>query len=368
MDRFQAMQVFVRVVDANSFTRAADHLGLPRTTVTTIIQNLEKLLNVRLLNRTTRRLSLTPDGAAYYERCVRILADVEEAEAAFMDASRRPRGKLRIDTPAAIGRLILIPSLCEFHERYPDIELVIGMGDRPVDLVQEAVDCVIRVGELKDSSMVARRIGIFEGMTCAAPSYIESYGEPQTLEDLADHHAVHYFSSRTGRVIDWDFMVDGEAVEVKVPGVVSVNDSEAYMACGLQGFGLIQPPRFMALPYLQSGALKEILPAWKPKPMPISVVYPHNRHLSPKVRAFTDWAAEIFSRCPLLSGRSDAIDSECTWAGQDIRQRHTFERDTAQARASAAAGRSAATASTAAPAAVLPVHGAEPGLAPQVSA
>jgi LysR family transcriptional regulator for bpeEF and oprC len=341
MDRFQAMQVFVRVVDANSFTRAADHLALPRTTVTTIIQNLEKLLNVRLLNRTTRRLSLTPDGAAYYERCVRILGDVEEAEAAFVDASRRPRGKLRIDTPAAIGRLILIPSLCEFHERYPDIELVIGMGDRPVDLVQEAVDCVIRVGELKDSSMVARRIGMFEGITCAAPDYIESHGEPQTLEDLADHAAVHYFSSRTGRVIDWDFMVDGENVEVKMRGVVSVNDADAYMACGLQGFGLIQPPRYMALPYLQNGTLKEVLPAWKPKPMPISVVYPHNRHLSPKVRAFTDWAAEIFGRCPLLSGRTDAVDSECTWAGQAALHAdaagNTAERATHAARAAQAA-------------------------------
>lgn len=334
MDRFQAMQVFARVVDANSFTRAADHLGLPRTTVTTVIQNLEKMLNVRLLNRTTRRLSLTPDGAAYYERCVRILADVEEAEASFMDASRRPRGKLRIDTPAAIGRLILIPSLCEFHERYPDIELVIGMGDRPVDLVQEAVDCVIRVGELQDSSMVARRIGYFEGMTCGAPSYLKEHGEPATLDDLADHHAVHYFSSRTGRTIDWDFMVDGASVEVKMRGVVSVNDADAYMACGLQGFGLIQPPRYMALPYLQSGELKEILPAWKPKAMPISVVYPHNRHLSPKVRAFTDWAAEIFGRCPLLSGRGDVIDSRCTWAGDDVVRTHLAEkaaRDAARA-------------------------------------
>jgi LysR family transcriptional regulator for bpeEF and oprC len=363
MDRFQAMQVFVRVVDANSFTRAADHLGLPRTTVTTIIQNLEKLLNVRLLNRTTRRLSLTPDGAAYYERCVRILADVEEAEAAFMDASRRPRGKLRIDTPAAIGRLILIPSLCEFHDRYPDIELVIGMGDRPVDLVQEAVDCVIRVGELQDSSMVARRIGMFEGITCGAPNYIEAHGEPQSLEDLADHHAVHYFSSRTGRVIDWDFMVDNESVEVKMRGVVSVNDADAYMACGLQGFGLIQPPRYMALPYLQSGALKEILPAWKPKPMPISVVYPHNRHLSPKVRAFTDWAAELFSRCPLLSGRSDMVDSECTWAGEKAAQKQTADRS-----APARAGAAAAPAAAAAAAREEPARVAHGGLAPQLPA
>jgi len=316
MDRFQAMQVFTRVVDANSFTRAADHLGLPRTTVTTIIQNLEKLLNVRLLNRTTRRLSLTPDGAAYYERCIRILADVDEAEAAFQDASRRPRGKLRIDTPAAIGRLILIPSLCEFHDKYPDIELYIGMGDRPVDLVQEAVDCVIRVGELQDSSLVARRIGMFEGISCASPAYIERHGAPTTLEELAEHKSVNYFSSLTGRSFDWDFMVEGQKVEVKMEGVVSVNDADAYMACGLQGFGLIQPPRYMALPYLQSGELVEILHDWKPKSMPISVVYPHNRHLSPKVRAFTDWAAEIFSRCPLLSGRGDAVDSTCTWAGE----------------------------------------------------
>jgi len=320
MDRFQAMQVFTRVVDANSFTRAADHLGLPRTTVTTIIQNLEKLLNVRLLNRTTRRLSLTPDGAAYYERCMRILADVDEAEAAFADASRRPRGRLRIDTPPAIGRLILLPSLCEFHTRYPDIELVIGMGDRPVDLVQEAVDCVIRVGELKDSSLVARRIGLFEGITCAAPDYLERHGEPRTIEDLADHTAVHYFSSRTGRTIDWDFMVDGKPVEVKMRSVVAVNDADAYMTCGLKGFGMIQPARYMALPYLQTGALKEVLPAWKPRPMPISVVYPHNRHLSPKVRAFTDWVAELFGRCPLLSGRGDAVASaDCQWADEITR-------------------------------------------------
>jgi LysR family transcriptional regulator for bpeEF and oprC len=321
MDRFQAMQVFTRVVDANSFTRAADHLGLPRTTVTTIIQNLEKMLNVRLLNRTTRRLSLTPDGAAYYDRATRILADVEEAEAAFMDASRRPRGKLRIDVPASIGRLILIPSLCEFHDRYPDIEMVIGMGDRPVDLVQEAVDAVLRVGELQDSTLVARRVGNFEGITCASPQYLERFGEPQTLEDLARHQAVQYFSSRTGRTIDWDFMVDGSPVHIKMNGKVSVNDADAYMACGLQGFGLIQPPRFMALPYLESGELREILPAWKPKPMQISVVYPHNRHLSPKVRAFTDWVAELFGRCPLLGGRGEALDSRCTWATDDAVRR-----------------------------------------------
>ncbi|MDQ8036978.1 MAG: LysR family transcriptional regulator, partial [Pedobacter sp.] len=253
MDRFQAMQVFTRVVDTSSFSLAADNLGLPRATVTTTIQNLEKRLQVRLLNRTTRKVSLTPDGAAYYERAMRILADVEESESSFNDVTRGPKGRLRIDVPASIGRLIIIPKLCEFYTRYPDIELVIGMGDRPVDMVREAVDCVVRLGELQDSSLIARRIGTFQGVTCAAPEYLAEYGTPQTLEDLNQHHAVHYFSSRTGRTIDWDFVIDGITTEVKVKGVVSVNDADAYVACGLQGFGLIQAARFMVLPHLESG-------------------------------------------------------------------------------------------------------------------
>ena len=318
MDRFQAMQVFTRVVDANSFTLAADTLGLPRATVTTTIQGLERLLKVRLLNRTTRRLSLTPDGAAYYDHCVRILADIEDAEASFHDVTRGPKGRLRIDTPPSIGRLILLPALCDFHSRYPDIELAIGMTDRPVDMVQEAVDCVIRVGELQDSSMVAKRIGTFESITCAAPSYLERYGEPKTIGELDDHRAVHYFSGRSGRNIDWSFTVNGQVREVAVQGAVSVNDAEAYVTCGLKGFGMIQPARYMVAAHLESGALQEILPAWKPQPMPISVVYLHNRHLSPKVRVFVDWISELFQRCPLLGNCvSGATDSEeCRFAGR----------------------------------------------------
>lgn len=315
MDRFQAMQVFVRVVDANSFSRAADSLGLPRATVTNIIQNLERLLQVRLLNRSTRRLSLTPDGAAYYERCVGILADIEDAESAFREASRQPRGRLRIDLPAALGRLVLIPRLHDFHTRYPEVELAIGMSDRPVDMVREAVDCAIRVGNLPDSSLVARRVGTFFGVTCAAPSYLERYGEPGTIAELADHRAVNYFSSLTGRTFDFDFVVDGQAVEVKMNGVVSVNEADAYLACALQGLGLVQVPRFMALPHLESGALREVLPEWSPTPMPVSVVYPANRHLSPKVRAFVDWVAEHFAACPLLGGRT-AVDHCCSYEGK----------------------------------------------------
>lgn len=331
MDRFQAMKVFTSVVDANSFTRAADNLGLPRTTVTTTIQALESLLQVRLLNRTTRRLSVTPDGAAYYERCMRILAEVDETEALFRHVTRGPKGRLRIDVPPSIGRLIIIPKLCDFYSRYPEVELVIGMSDRPVDMVQEAVDCVVRVGDLQDSSMVARRIGAFEIVTCAAPRYLEQYGEPHTIADLAQHHAVHYFSSRTGRNMDWDFVVDGEITEVKMTGKVAVNDAEAYVDCALQGFGLIQAARFMVLKQLESGELSEVLTQWQPSVQPISVVYLHNRHLSPKVRAFVDWIAELFGNCPLLGGSSKNMqDEECRFAcqqGQGTTIREIIERN-----------------------------------------
>ncbi|WP_260854615.1 LysR substrate-binding domain-containing protein, partial [Paraburkholderia sp. BCC1884] len=182
--------------------------------------------------------------------------------------------------------LVVIPALNEFRDRYPDIDLQLGLSDRPVDLLQEGVDCVIRVGALQDSSLVARRVGLFEGVTVASQAYLERYGEPRSIDDLADHGAVNYFSSRTGRNIDWAFLIDGQEVEVKMESVVSVNDADAYVTCGIEGFGLIQPPLFMVLPQLRSGELKEVLTGYKPLPMPLSVVYPHSRHLSPKVRVF----------------------------------------------------------------------------------
>jgi LysR family transcriptional regulator, regulator for bpeEF and oprC len=305
MDRLQAMKVFTRVVETNSFSRAADALDLPRASVTVIIQQLEAHLKVRLLQRTTRRLNLTPDGAAYYERCVRILADVEETESSFAHFNRGPRGKLRIDMPSALGRLIVMPKIHDFHERYPDIDLMIGFGDKPVDLIQESVDCVIRIGTLQDSTLVARRIGVYQGVTVASPDYLERHGIPETIEDLKEHTAVNYFWSRTGRVMDMSFVVDDETVEVKMRGKIAVNDAEAYVASAVNGVGVAQAARFMALPYLESGQLVELLSQWKPLPMPISAVYPHNRHLSPSVRVFVDWIAELFEKCPLLSGQED---------------------------------------------------------------
>jgi LysR family transcriptional regulator for bpeEF and oprC len=327
MDRFQAMQVFVRVVEANSFTRAADALALPRTTVTTVIQNLEKHLGVRLLNRTTRRVSLTPDGAAYYKHSTRILADVEETEAYLQDSASRPQGRLRVDVPASIGTLVLIPSLCDFHNRYPDVELVIGLGDRKVDLVQEAVDCVIRGGVLEDSSLVARRLGSLEFLTCASPEYLARKGVPRTLEDLQNHKAVHYFKG-SGRYWGWDFMVDGEERHIEVPSAGAVNEWSAHLACAAQGFGLIQTARFIALPHMRKGELVEVLPQWRPAPVQVSLLYLQSRQLSPKVRAFSDWVAELFAACPLLNGRDpgglalkcDATQTECAHLSAEAQQ------------------------------------------------
>lgn len=300
MDHLQAMRVFTRVVDANSFTLAAGSLDMPRATVSTIIRKLERHLGARLLNRSTRRLSLTPDGASYYERCAAILADVEDAESVFRDRARGPRGRLRIDAPPSLGRLVLIPKLCDFHHQYPDIELVVGLSDRQVDMVQDAVDCALRIGELQDSSLIAKRVGVFNAVTCAAPSYIERHGAPQAIEDLGRHRAVNYFVTRTGRNLDLSFKVGDGVVNVPMQGPLSVNDAEAYVSAGLAGFGLIQPARYMVAPYLDSGELIELLGEWSPPPMPISVVYQQSRHLSSKVHVFVDWITEVFQGCVLM--------------------------------------------------------------------
>jgi LysR family transcriptional regulator for bpeEF and oprC len=300
MDRLQAMEVFTRVVEVSSFTKAADNLNLPRATVTNTIQALEAHLGVKLLHRTTRRVNVTEDGAAYYERCVRILAEIEETEGAFTHARITPKGRLRVDMPGAIGKMILLPSLSEFRERYPDIELMLGMSDRPIDLIQEGVDCVIRAGSLPDSNMIARRIGSMKMMQVASPEYLARYGEPETIADLERHVCVNYFSSRTGKNIDVSFIVDGQSVSVPVTGMVSVNDAEAYVTAGLMGLGIIQPPRFMVRELLAAGALREILPHLQSEAIPISVMYPQNRHLSQKVRVFVDWIVELFGRCPEL--------------------------------------------------------------------
>jgi LysR family transcriptional regulator for bpeEF and oprC len=302
MDRFQAMQVFVRVVDSGSFSKAAETLDLQRTSVTNMVKNLESLLGVRLLQRTTRSSNLTPEGADYYERCVRLLGDLAEAEASVAVGRGSPRGKLRVDMPPCLARFLVLPALPDFKKRYPDIELTIGTSDRTVDLIQDGIDCVIRGGPLEDFSLVARRVGACRLITCATPGYLKTYGEPKTLEDLGRHVAVNYFFPRSGKQRHFNFVVDGKAIEVKMANAVSLSEADAHLTCGLQGFGLIQSADFMVLPHVMAGRLKEVLPQWHSVPVPFSVVYPHRGRLSPKVRVFVDWVAEVFEQCPMLAG------------------------------------------------------------------
>ncbi|VTU19357.1 D-malate degradation protein R [Variovorax sp. SRS16] len=301
MDQIQGMRIFVRVVEAGTFTRAADSLGLPKGTVTKQIQALESRLRVKLLNRTTRRVTVTPDGAAYFERTARLLNDFDEIEASMTNAQANPTGRLRLDVGSAMARLVILPALSTFCDRYPDIQVDLGVSDRTVDLITDNVDCVIRGGDLTDQSLVARRIGTLPWMTVASPAYLKRYGTPQHPADIEKRHlVVSFFSGSTRRIFPHEFVKGDEHIELAGPYRVSVNDSNAHMTAVLGGFGISQVITYMAEPYIASGELVEILHDWIRPPLPVHVVYPPNRHLSAKVRAFVDWAAELFAKHPRL--------------------------------------------------------------------
>jgi LysR family transcriptional regulator for bpeEF and oprC len=295
MDRFDAMRVFVRIVELHSFTKAADDLQLPRATVTHTIQQLEKRLGVRLLHRTTRHVSATMDGEAYYQRCQRLLSDVEEAESAFSQSAAAPKGKLRVDLQGTLAMHFLLPNIGGFFARYPDIELEIGLGDRLVDLVRESIDCVLRAGEPRESSMVGRRVALLEQVTCASAGYLATFGEPTTLESLRSHRAVNY-ASASGKVLPFDFLVDGERRALQLRGSATVSHADAYVMCCEAGLGLMQLPRYHVERQLADGRLREVLTAFRPAAMPVSVLYPHHRQLSPRVRVFVDWVADQMRR------------------------------------------------------------------------
>ena len=297
MDQIQAMRIFVRVVEAGTFTRAADSLNLPKATVTKHVQALEERLRVKLLNRTTRRVTVTPDGAAYYDRTVRLLTDLDDIEASMTNARANPRGRLRIDVGTSVAQLLIIPHLAEFHARYPDIQVDLGVSDRTVDLIGDNVDCVIRGGELSDQSLVARRIGNLEFITAAAPAYLERKGTPTHPLEIEEKHAsVIYFSPQSGRHYPLEFRRWDESIDITGPYQLSVNEANAYVTSIVAGLGIGQITSWQAQRYLASGALVQLLPDWTQPLLPVYVVYPPNRHLSAKVRAFVDWAAELFQR------------------------------------------------------------------------
>ncbi len=294
MDHLHAMRIFARVAHLGSFTKAAEQLQLPRPTVSNAVQYLEKHLRVRLLQRTTRRVALTAEGTTYYERCTRLLADLDDAETLFDDAGAVPRGAIRVDLPERFALNKVIPALQDFHARYPDLRVVLSTTDRFVDLVADGIDCAVRVGVLSDTSLVARRIGELSQINCASPAYLARHGTPRSPDDLPDHVAVGYFSSRTGRELDWEYadMDTGALQTVKMRSVVAVNSSQAYLACCLAGLGMIQAPREGLAPLLEDGSLVEVLPEWHAEPLPVSVVFPNSRHLAPRVRIFVDWLAD----------------------------------------------------------------------------
>ncbi|GLS19604.1 LysR family transcriptional regulator [Labrys miyagiensis] len=293
MDRFEALRVFTRIVERRSFTLAAQDLGLPRSTVTEAVQQIEARLGVRLLQRTTRHVSPTLDGEAYYRRCIAILADIEDAEAAFSDA--KPRGLLRIDVHATLARFFVLPGLPDFMADYPDLQLHISEGDRFVDLVREGIDCVLRVGDLQDSSMVARRVAMLPEVTCASPAYLARFGTPKTPDDLEGHRMIGFVSSATGSVIPLELQVDGAIRNITLPTPVTVAGAETLFGAALAGLGLIQVPRYRLGPYFEAGTLVEVLKDYPPTPTPVSLLYPHNRQLSPRVRVFIDWVTKEFA-------------------------------------------------------------------------
>ena len=289
MDRIDLFRIFSRVVDCSSFTRAADTLGVPRSSVSAAIRELEGRVGARLLHRTTRKVSPTQDGMAFYERCQQIIADVEDGENLFRQTSAQPSGRLRIDVPGRIGRLIVAPALSDFLDLYPQIDIDLGVTDRAVNLVEDRTDCVLRVGPLGDSGLIARPVGTLPLINVASPSYLARHGTPRMPDDLGDHRAVNYASPSSGRVEDWEWIEDNALRTMALRGRVSVNSAEAYIACCLAGLGLIQVPAYDVRPHLEAGELVEVMPDYRAAPLPMTLLYPHRQHLSRRLQVFADW-------------------------------------------------------------------------------
>lgn len=293
MNRLDAMQVFVRVAELTSFTRAAESLGLPKASVSTAVQQLETALGARLLQRTTRRVELSQDGRAFYERCKDLLADMDELQAMFQQGPRSLRGRLRVDMPSGVARAFVIPQLPRFLAEHPQLEIELSSTDRRVDLVREGFDCVLRIGMPAEPHLIARPLGRLRMINCASPAYLREHGTPHTLEDLASHRLIHYVSTLGAKPLGWEYPAGDGYATVSMPGALSVNNAEAYEAACLAGLGLIQVPAVgMRLALLQ-GLLVEVLPNLRAESMPVALLYPNRRNLSKRVQVFMQWLVEV---------------------------------------------------------------------------
>jgi DNA-binding transcriptional LysR family regulator len=302
MDRFDALQAFARVVETGSFTKAARALDLSKTTVTQLVQQLEARLRVRLLHRTTRQVRVTEDGAAYYERVVRLLADLEDADSSLSDASAALKGRLRVDVPSPLARLVLVPALPDFHARYPEIQLDMGVSDRMVDVIGDHVDCVLRGGELADSTLMARRVGELTMGIYAAPAYLQRAGRPGHPQELSadPHRIVGYLRWRSGKVAPMRLYRAGERLELQGRHVLAVDDGNAYLAAGVAGLGALWLPRYMAEAHATRGELVELFEDWRVEAMPLYVAFPPSRHVSAKLRTFIDWVVQVLAQQPAI--------------------------------------------------------------------
>lgn len=296
MDRIDLFRIFIRVVETSSFTRAADMLNIPRSTVSTAIRDLEVRTGTRLLARTTRAVSPTQDGKKLYEHCLRLIADVEDIDTLFREERDGLAGVLRVNLPGRIGRLIVAPALPDFLSRHPDLSIELGMTDRAVNLVEEQTDCVLRVGPLQDSGLISRRIGELSLLNVASPAYLERSGIPGHPDDLNSHHVIRYASPVTGRVEPWEWMEDGESRSALPPACVTVDNAEALIACCLAGLGLIQIPSYDVQQHLQTGELVSVMPGWCAEPLPMSILYPHRHHTTDRVTTFVEWLEHLLER------------------------------------------------------------------------
>ncbi len=294
MDQLSAMRAFVRVVETGNFTRAARTLDMSKTTVTNLIQNLEGHLRAKLLNRTTRRVAVTTEGALYYERATQLIADLDDLDGSISTSQSQPSGRLRVEMAGAFADLIVIPSLCDFYCKYPQITLDIGVGDRLVDYIVENVDCALRAGTPTDQSLIARKVGEISMGTYASPAFIEMFGSPKHPRDLEEKlFAVGYLNAQAGRILPMEFTRGEEYLEITPQYAVSVNDSRSYVAATASGMGIAQAPQFMVREAVANGQLVEVLSDWDRPPLPLYIVYPHTRHLGNKVRVFVDWLVTL---------------------------------------------------------------------------
>lgn len=295
MDRFDAMQLFIRIVELGSFTDAAGALNLPRATATHAIKQLEKRLGARLLDRTTRQVAPTLDGQAFYERSKRVLAELEDAETSLSTHVTDPHGTLRLDLHGAHATMIILPRIAQFRERYPNIDVVISSGDRLVHLVREGIDCVVRAGQPRDSSLVVRKLADMEQIICASPEYLSRYGTPTHPGELTQHQAIGFFSRGNDSRYPFSVIMDDQEAQFEASGWMSVSDAECYTSAALAGCGLIQVPRFRLQAHLQAGRLVQVLADWPCPDLPVCALYPFHRQLSPRVRVFIDWARDLYS-------------------------------------------------------------------------